>query len=593
MDLLSYVQIIKRRLGVIVTTTIVAVLVAVAGSLLIPQPVNSTSTLRIIPPQNAAGSTIDRVMNTFVSIAESRPIKDEVYQQLGLDPTYELDVSVSQVPNSEILEITVKDPDPVLAQSAALAYSQTILNARTITDVRVVVIEAASAPEPPSLTGLILVYILTGIVGLVAGVGLAFLIDNLDTRVHSSDVVEEITGLPVIGEIPRAPETTDDSLFLIDRYPYTDAFLRLRTNLLSVDGEIIHKVIMVTSAEPMDGKSTLISNIGRGFGQAGFRTIILDADFYSPTLSTLFSLENGRGLSQVLAGDLDLVPVIQKTGFRNLDLIPSGPSPQVPADLLKSDQMRRIFTELSHVYDLVLIDTPPVLGVVDGLILAPLTEAVVLVSNFQKTAKSSLVSCVQQLKRVKSNLIGVVVNQTRLSSPRFYYPYPGSSDRGVVSPPPAPKKATEITKKKTSAPPESKKEKESISSLERSGTQYGSAWPKPEDYDLPAFGVNKKHMEEGQDSDTVESERNTTSNANARPEKSELAPRIQVTNLKGQDIGMQNSAVEKSFFSIFSDLAIYLPARVSRYLASKMAARMVGRKRWREQAKSFINDEMT
>jgi len=419
MGLQNYIQILRRRIWIIAITAVIAMIVAILGRIFVPIPLTSTAILRVVPPSSVSYSTTERIMNTFISIAESQPIVDEVRNQLGLDSDLDLDMSVSQIPNSEILEITVTDPDPVLAQNVADTYTQIIYNARPIADVRIIVIEPASIPTPPSKGSQVFFLMLTGLVGLIGGIGLAFLFENLDTRLISKDSIEALTGLPVIGEIPRS-NVKDEARFLVDFYPYSDAYLRFRTNLLSVDGKIKNKVLMISSAEPMDGKSTVTANTARIFGQAGINTLIIDADLHNPSLHTFYSLDNEIGLGQALKGEKRLDQVIRETEFSNIDVISSGPQQQLSAELFRAEKLKQVLMELKRKYDLILIDTPAILGVVDGLVIAPFADSIILVSNYGQTSESSLKSCVQQLNRVHPNIIGVVINQVKFESKRYF-----------------------------------------------------------------------------------------------------------------------------------------------------------------------------
>lgn len=421
MSLQHYFQILRRRIWVIAGTAVIAVVVAVLGRVLVPISLTSKAILRVVPPAGVSYSATERIMNTFISIAESQPIVDEVKNQLGLPRELELDISVSQIPNSEILEITVKDPDPVLAQSVAATYTQIIQDARPITDVRIILIEPASTPKPPSMMSKVFFFMLTGMVGLVGGIGLAFLLDNLDSRIYSQDTVESITGLPVVGEIPKS-NPNEGTRFLVDQYPYTDAYLRFCTNVFSADGKAKNKVLMISSAESRDGKSTVVANAGRSLGQAGIKTLIIDADLNSPTLHTFYSLDNRIGLAQILKGIEPLEQGIQKTAYDNIDVISSGPPQQISIELFRTDKFKEVIRDLKKKYDLILIDTPAILGVVDGLVIAPLADAIILVVNYGQTSESNLVSCVQQLSRVQSNIAGVVINKAKFMSNHYYGP---------------------------------------------------------------------------------------------------------------------------------------------------------------------------
>jgi capsular exopolysaccharide synthesis family protein len=205
----------------------------------------------------------------------------------------------------------------------------------------------------------------------------------------------------------------------------SEAFRTLRTNLqfTSPDREI--KTILITSAAPGDGKSTVSSNLSAAWAQSGSRVLLLSCDLRRPILHQIFGIRNTPGLTGYLTGRASLDAVIVPTSVPNLDFIPSGPVPPNPAELLQSKAMRQCFKDLRERYDVVICDGTPVIAVTDAAVVASQTDGTVLVVEAGETPKDVAAQAVQLLERAKANILGVVLNRVagRGGSGYYYYHY--------------------------------------------------------------------------------------------------------------------------------------------------------------------------
>ncbi len=184
----------------------------------------------------------------------------------------------------------------------------------------------------------------------------------------------------------------------------------LRTNILFTSADVKIKKMLVTSSEQGEGKSTISANLAASFAQAGYRTLLVDADLRKPTQHKIFEQMNVKGLSNLIAGQVLLEETINPNVLPGLDLLTSGPVPPNPAELLGSLAMEDLLIKLSEMYDLVLLDTPPVLAVADSQILGNLVDGSLLVVNSKLTHRDKVVDAKNQLDKSSSKTLGIVLN---------------------------------------------------------------------------------------------------------------------------------------------------------------------------------------
>ncbi|MGB9885401.1 MAG: CpsD/CapB family tyrosine-protein kinase [Moorellales bacterium] len=205
------------------------------------------------------------------------------------------------------------------------------------------------------------------------------------------------------------------------RSPVSEAFRTLRTNLGYISPDRPLKSLLVTSSGPEEGKSTVTANLAVVLAQAGSRVLVVDADLRKPVMHKAFELDNRRGLTNALVEDLDPAELIRPTGLPGLFVLTSGPIPPNPAELLGSARMQRLLPALTSNYDLVLVDTPPVLAVTDAAVLAPLVDGAVLVARAGITRLDLLQEAKETLERTGVRLLGAVLNGLKPDTDGYYY----------------------------------------------------------------------------------------------------------------------------------------------------------------------------
>ena len=195
----------------------------------------------------------------------------------------------------------------------------------------------------------------------------------------------------------------------------SEAFRLLRTNLQFVGVDKPLKKISVTSSNPGEGKSTVTANLAISIASTGSKVLLIDADLRKPQINKLFFLENYKGLSSLLAGDLPVDSVINETSIENLHIITSGPIPPNPAEILGSTKMKQFLEKVSPMYDVILLDSPPVNTVADASILSFNVDGVILVVEVGSTAREACILAKEQLEKVNARILGVVLNKVKQS----------------------------------------------------------------------------------------------------------------------------------------------------------------------------------
>ena len=209
--------------------------------------------------------------------------------------------------------------------------------------------------------------------------------------------------------------------------PVSEQFRTLRTNIMysNIDTEI--KTVLVTSATPGAGKSTTAANLAVAYAQSGKRTVLIDADLRRPTMHYTFEMTNQRGMSTAIVNDVPVENIVRETEIENLDLITSGPIPPNPSELLSSKKMVHLLKTFSMHYDMVIIDSPPLLAVTDAQVLSKITDGTVLVTNVAANNRDRLLEAKDLLKKADANILGVVMNNKKMNTKKDdYYYYYGS-----------------------------------------------------------------------------------------------------------------------------------------------------------------------
>lgn len=302
------------------------------------------------------------------------------------------------------------------------------------------VVDAARVPESPASPNIPRNIELSLLLGTLGGIGLAFVLEALDTTVRTPEQVEIVSALPSLGIIPLSLSLNGAKPFLTGRSAATgmelitykrpqsqiaESFRSLRTSILlsgSVDSR--PKVLLITSALPQEGKSSTSVNLAIVLAQKGSRVLLVDGDMRRPTLHTVLRVSRDIGLSSIL--DNDSSPedaILAAPDFPNLFILPAGLSPSNPVEMLDSDRLRELIKQWRNQYDFVIVDSPPALSVTDAVVLSPEVDAVIMVVRSGRTTKDAVRRTRDTLYQVNARIMGIVVNAVDLRSPDLHYYY--------------------------------------------------------------------------------------------------------------------------------------------------------------------------
>jgi capsular exopolysaccharide synthesis family protein len=251
--------------------------------------------------------------------------------------------------------------------------------------------------------------------GIAVGCALAFGRDWIDQRMRSADEIKQVVQLPILGVVPhiinaRTASQRGLQLHLDPMSDVAEAYRTIRTGVYFGTPGGTAKTLLITSPSPGDGKSTLASNLAVAMAQAGNRILLLDADFRKPVQHKIFNITTGTGLSSVLAGNIALDEAIHESVVPNLSILPCGPIPANPSEILNSQTFADVLDQLVEQYDHVLLDSPPVMPVTDARILAASCDVTIMALRAEKSTRKGAVYARDTLRSVGARLLGIVVN---------------------------------------------------------------------------------------------------------------------------------------------------------------------------------------
>ncbi|MBO0842702.1 MAG: polysaccharide biosynthesis tyrosine autokinase [Nocardioides sp.] len=445
MELADYLKVLRRRWPWIVVTAVVCTLAAFAFTFTQTKEYASTarlfvstSTLEDTTALNQGGEFSQARVQSYADLVSSRELAQKVIDQLGLhDSADDLQdrVEATAVVNTVNLTITAKDTDPHRAQRITQAYAEqlsalikrleTPAGSKEKAPIQATIVDPADfsatpvSPVPLRNVGIGLA------LGLLLGFGAAVLRQSVDTRITSAEDLAEVVDAPMLGAIIHDPASVKTPLISAGQphSPRAEAFRVLRTNLQFVDVDKQHKVFVVTSAVPEEGKTSTATNLAISLAQAGVRTLLLEGDLRRPKAHQKLGLDGAIGLTNLLVGHVGLEDAVQTHAETGLSFLASGPVPPNPAELLQTKAMSDVMTQMRLAYDVVIIDAPPLLPVTDAALLAAKADGALLLVRHRKATREQVRHSMDRLDQVDADLIGVVLNDVPGKSKKYGYGY--------------------------------------------------------------------------------------------------------------------------------------------------------------------------
>lgn len=441
MTLLDLLRLLRKNLGILLLCMVLGTAAALAWTWTRPEVYRASAVGLVVAGDS--GSVTNATMgdqfararaDAYLQLIWTKAVADRVYADLAAQGIPVGGYSAHTSAGTTFITVTASASTPESASAtadAALAaltaealrvetYAQTrgeelpTEELMKLTAVHILPYQPAIQPSTPDRPNLRRNLALGAAAGLLVGLAIAVLRRQLDTRVRTREDVEEMTGHSVLGVVPDSGVLRKQRNAGLTAQPLTghvgEAMRKLRTNLRFVHVDDPVRSMVVTSANPGEGKSSIASNLARLVALSGQSVVLVDCDLRRPTQASIFGVDSSLGLSQVLAGDLPLGEAVIDTEVPGLKLLPAGRVPPNPSELAGSRRMAELIDQLSR-ESMVIIDSPPMLAVTDAALLAAATDGAIFVTVAGKTPKDQVKVCTQQLEMVGASLLGTVLNR--------------------------------------------------------------------------------------------------------------------------------------------------------------------------------------
>lgn len=440
LDLRQLIRIARQYLWLVLLLMVVAGGTAFVRSSQQPDRYSTYSQIIMLGEQNenvssyTAQLSSQNLIDTYRELIESDELLLRVVTLLELPFDYvELDsmVTTEAVTDTLLLRIMVADTDPVrAAEIADMIAEQFVLyidenQGRNLSS-PVAIANTARIPAAPFEPNPTTAGLLGALVGLLLAVALIAVLEFLDNAVKPEQDFQDLVGSSLLASVPIAPNVREGShqVFTVaqPRASASEAMRVLRTNLEFASASDDINRLVVSSANPAEGKSTTAANLGVVMAQNGLRTVIIDADLRRPTQHRIFGVPGDEGLTTLLTHpDRPWETVARRVAVANLMLIPSGPIPPNPSDLVSSRRFINLMETVSGEVDLIILDSPPLLAASDALAMAAHSDGLVLVCLSHRTRLDALTHAAQAIRQGGIRLIGVVLNMTKKQTGATYY----------------------------------------------------------------------------------------------------------------------------------------------------------------------------
>jgi capsular exopolysaccharide synthesis family protein len=425
-DLSLIAQTIRRRIWVVLICLVIAIVGSLVLTLRQEKQYSATAALLLRP---SAAVEPQRTIETNLQLLSLPAIAYRTAENFpGLSgEEVTSSIAASQQGESDIIRIKATTSDPALAAELANSFAEEFITFREgasrekLQTSAVEIVERAkpeTTPVSPKPTRSV---VFGALIGLALGIGLALLLEQLDRRVKRQDDLPDVTGLPLLTVVPKRKAFDHDHLGDGSISPAeAEIFLMLRANLRYFNVRKDIRSVLVTSAGPGEGKTLVSLGLALGASMSGERVLLIEADMRDPSLGPALGIHSRLGLSTALAdpsSDLadaittvDARGVAETAGTAKLDVLPSGPIPPNPTELVESQRMKDLLAQAEGEYDFVVVDTPPIMLVADAIPLVSTVSGVIAVSGLGVSTRTSATDLAEQLERMDAPTLGLVAN---------------------------------------------------------------------------------------------------------------------------------------------------------------------------------------
>lgn len=440
----------RRRWEIVAAFSVLGVILGLSAGLLSTAQFTAQTYVYVAGPPTGDGGAAyegsllaEQKARAYSEIVSGGSFPRKVAEAVGGDPgVVSEQVTVSTRADSSLIAVAATDPSPARAAALADAGAGVVVALvgeleRPAVDrpapVTAQVVEPAAVPTDPVSIGMGTFVALGLLLGLVVGIGAAVVRSTLDTTVGDARDLASLLDAPVLGVVPRDPQGGNLAASTDQLSPVAEAFRQVRTSLgfVALSGEAT--TVMVTSAMEGEGKSTVVADLAIVLAQQGQSVVVVDADLRRPHLTDLFGLPEDVGLTNVLLGQLSLDQALQSGHDGSVAVLGRGLEPPNPADLLTIPALGAVLRRLAERYDVVLLDTPPVLPLADAAILSHRCDGVILVVRADRTTSRHVLEASERLRDATARHLGTVLTMARVDPDRYraYRPIAPMLHRGI------------------------------------------------------------------------------------------------------------------------------------------------------------------
>lgn len=443
MELSEYAGVLRRRwrwillpiaLGLAAAVALIAVSTPKYASSARLFVSTSTQSSDLIQANQGNSLAIERVQS-YVDLVDTYSLGEQVARHVdaGYSVTHLMqNVSARVVPNTVNLSITATDKSPEMAQKIAQAYAEALSQEVTRIEapgdgkpspIRMSVVDNAQVPTSPITPRKALDLTLGLFAGLMVGLCLALLRDRVDTSISSSDALAEVSDVPLLATLHSDPAAArkPPAQALKGSTPWAEAFRVLRTNLQFINVDRRNSVFVISSSVPAEGKTTVAVNLAVTLSLSGQRVVLVECDLRRPLVAERLGLDDSVGTTAVLVGQVSLQEALQDVPGTGLTVLTSGRRPPNPSELLQSRAMDDLIQQLRQQFDVVLLDSPPLIPVTDAALLAARSDGLIMTVRHGKTHREQLRLALQRIDAVEADCVGMVMNMAPTSGRGYGY----------------------------------------------------------------------------------------------------------------------------------------------------------------------------
>ena len=431
---------LQKRWKMIALITLTCSVIAGVLSFFVIKPTYEASTKLFIGKEESQNSAYDnndiqmyqKLLKTYAEMIKNDELIEKAIREVNTTMTADEilgSLTVNPLTDTQILEIKLKGKKPKeIAEILNGINNEFIFQANELVpNGNVKVIREVRVPKDPVAPNKVMNIAIAFLLGLMVGVGLTFLLEYLDNTFKTKESVEGTLNIPVMGVIPQMSNSPKPGkkYFVVEDDPKAvaaESYRTLKTNIQYSSFDEKHRVMVVTSSTPGEGKSTTTGNLALALAEGEAKVILIDCDMRKPTVHKKFHISNEKGLSDVLIGKVDIMEAAHKYN-KNLLVLTAGKIPPNPSEMLGSKTMKELLDRLKEVVDYIILDTPPVQAVADAQILSTRADGTLLVIRAGETKKEATENAINLLNKVNANVIGGILNGAEDRKNKTYYYY--------------------------------------------------------------------------------------------------------------------------------------------------------------------------